>query len=364
MTHTRTWLCLPAFALLLFAACSDPAEEDAKGDPRLVVTADWLSRTLTLLDHDALVAGASFDEAKVDTIDLGAYSPGPLEVELTPDGARAVVTVSPGFFGGGVGGSLVGSPDVPEGGTLLVVDIARREVLAEIETAHTPMGIAVAADGGSAWTANYGDAQTGTTLSHVSLTDYTVTADTEVGGRPEQVTLSADGTQGALNLASDNAIRIFDTASGAVGDPISTASDPSDLAFVPGTGRIAVAASQGLKVQIFEVATGQMVAEVPTSGAFPYGVTHLPGTTRVLVTGGIADANLYDIDVATGELLTKTVLEGGAYPLVAAVNAEATHAFVPHPSDGKLGIFDIASGQLRTIAVTDGDGPTYVAIQP
>jgi DNA-binding beta-propeller fold protein YncE len=351
-------------ACLGVVGCGEPAEDEAAGDPRLVITADWLAGTLTLLDHDALVGGASAEAATVDTIDLSAYAPGPLELELTPDGKRAVVTISPGFFGGGVGGSLVGSPEVPEGGTLLVVDIAAREVVAELETEHTPMGIAISPDGRTAWTANYGDAETGKTLSKIDLGSYTVVSDTEVGGRPEQVTLNADGTQGALNLASDNAFRLFDTGSGAVSDPIETASDPSDLAFVPGTGRIAVAASQGLRVQIFEVESGAMVAEIPTSGAFPYGVTHIPGTTRVLVTGGIADANLYDIDVATGELLGKTVLLGGSYPLVAAINAEASHAFVPHPVDGMFSVFDIATGDLHTIALGDGGGPTYAAVQP
>ncbi len=356
-----------AFSVLLVvlaSGCGETVEEQDASDPRLVITADWLSGTLTLLDHDALVAGASAETALVDTVDLSAYAPGPLELELTPDGALAVVTVSPGFFGGGVGGSLVGSPEVPEGGRLLVVDIASRKVVAELETEHTPMGIAISPDGRTAWTANYGDAETGRTLSQIDLASMTVVANTEVGGRPEQVTLNEDGSRGALNLASDNAIRLFDTSSGAVADPMTTASDPSDLAFVPGTGRIAVAASQGLKVQIFDVATGEMTAEVATSGAFPYGVTHIPGTTRVLVTGGIADANLFDIDVMTGELVKKTPLEGGAYPLVAAVNQEGSHAFVPHPIDGMLSVFDIAGDGLRTIQVTAGDGPMYAVVQP
>lgn len=350
------------------AACGEPKEDEpVQGDPRLVVTADWLSRSLTLLDHDVLLATADVEAARVDMVDLDAYAPGPLEIELTPDGALAVVTVSPGFFAGGVGGSLVGSPEVPEGGTLLVVELATRSVLAEIETTHVPMGIAISPDGKTAWTANYGDGTVGKTLSQIDLETFAVVAETEVGGRPEQVTLNQDGTLGAFNLASDNAIRLFDTADGTIHDPIETGADPSDLAFVPGTGRLAVAASQGLRVQIFDVDSGEVAAEIETPGAFPYGVTHIPGSTRVLVTGGIADSNLFDIDVATGTLLTKTPLDGGSYPLVAAVTFDGDNqpwAIVPHPSDGMLTVFDIDAAEGTTVPLTTGNGPMYVAIQP
>ncbi len=81
------------------------------GETRLVVTADWLSQSLTLLDYDKLVDGQS-------------------------DGPSAVVSVGPAFFDSGVTNMLIGSPEVPPGGTLLVVDLESGDAT-EIEISDT-----------------------------------------------------------------------------------------------------------------------------------------------------------------------------------------------------------------------------------
>ena len=53
----------------------------AAGASRLVVTADWLNQSLTLLDYDKLVDGQSDARAAtVGTIDLSDWEPGPIEV--------------------------------------------------------------------------------------------------------------------------------------------------------------------------------------------------------------------------------------------------------------------------------------------
>ena len=48
------------------------------------------------------------DDARVGTIDLAMWAPGPIELRIAPDGRTAVVSVGPGFFTGS-GGSLVGA---------------------------------------------------------------------------------------------------------------------------------------------------------------------------------------------------------------------------------------------------------------
>ncbi|MBW2381245.1 MAG: hypothetical protein JRG70_17150, partial [Deltaproteobacteria bacterium] len=96
----------------------------SNGEVRLVVTADWLNQSLTLLDYDKLIDGESDGPSSVvDTIDLSGWEPGPIEVEVTPDGKTAVVSVGPAFFDVGITNMLIGSPEVPEGGTLLIVDL-------------------------------------------------------------------------------------------------------------------------------------------------------------------------------------------------------------------------------------------------
>ena len=127
------------------------------GAPRLVVTADWLNRSLSLLDYQKLVDGATTrDEALMGTIDLPDFAPGPLEVAITPDSKTAVVTVGPGFFAGALAG-LVGATSIDVHGTLLLVDLATRTVIAELPPPAGPMGVVITPDGKTAFSADHGD---------------------------------------------------------------------------------------------------------------------------------------------------------------------------------------------------------------
>src|SRR5262249_18208787 len=65
----------------------------------LVVSADFLAHTVTVWNRDALIDGVSDSgRAVLFSIDLSTYSPGPLELAVTPDGRTAVVAVGPGFL--------------------------------------------------------------------------------------------------------------------------------------------------------------------------------------------------------------------------------------------------------------------------
>ena len=143
-----------AAAALLTATlgCSssvDPsiADDPCAGEPgRRIVTADWLNRSLTVLGRDRLVAGCPAETAIVAQIDLSGYEPGPLQIEIAPDGRTAVVSLTAGFFEG-QGGTLVGLPEVTPGGGLLIVDLDTAEVRAALDLPQVPMGTAIHPDG-------------------------------------------------------------------------------------------------------------------------------------------------------------------------------------------------------------------------
>lgn len=190
-----------AAAALVMAAlgCSSSSSPAIADDPcageegRRVVTADWLERSLTILSHDRLVAGCPAETAIVAQIDLSAYDPGPLQIEIAPDGRTAVVSLTAGFFEG-AGGALVGSPEVPPGGGLLIVDLDAAEVRASLDLPQVPMGIAIHPDGTRAFTANFGrEGAPGDSLSVIDLTTDQVVDTIAVGALPEQVSLSEDG---------------------------------------------------------------------------------------------------------------------------------------------------------------------------
>jgi len=338
-----------------------------------VVTADWLGQSLTLLDYDTLIDGHSDAAASiVDTIDLSGWEPGPIELEITPDGKTAVVSVGPAFFDGdGVTNTLVGSPDVPPGGALLIVDLASGEAV-EVVTEDVPLGIAISADGTRAYTANYGTIdQPGDTLSVIDIPGRQVIEEISLGGRPEQVALSPDGTLGVVNLAGGSGgVRVFEIAdiAGTLSALVATGNDPSDVTFLENGTRVVVANSFSFDVTLVDTSdpsAPSVIDSFAIPGGVPYGVTYMPGRDQVLAPPGTG-SSLVTIDV-DGDVLIPSdpvVLPGGAFPLTAAVDTAESFAFVAHIADENLSIIDLQTGTSRSITWLTEPGPSYVAIQP
>jgi hypothetical protein len=341
---------------------------------RLVVTADWLARSLTLFDEAKLEGGAETACAIADVIPLPDDVPGPIELELTPDGRTAVVAVGPGFFDTIVGVGL-GARRIPAGGGLLLVDLETRTVRARIATPSVPMSIAITPDGMRALTADFGlEGARGTTMSVLDLAAGTLVESIEVGPLPEQVVLDETGTVGLVNLDGPGTVRTFDPAdpAGTLSAPLFIGGDPGDTAFVPGTGRALIARSltpSGYTVlDVSDPRNPRIAAERPLAG-IAYGVTHVPGTSDVLVTIGARPSRLLRVSLADAEPreLAEWTLAGGdrsSIPLGVAVSPDASHAFVPLPGPNVLTVIDLATGDSRALAWLSAVGPTYAAAQP
>lgn len=359
------------------ADTSDGGSDTESGpDPRLAITADWQAGSLSLIDLEALAAGAAaYDDVLVDTVDLSAYPPGPLEVEITPDGATAVVTTSPGFFDG-LAGNLIGVGDVELDGALLLVDIASRSVTAELQPADVPMGIAISPDGATAYTANYGTSETaGTTMTVIDLAGASIVEDIEVGTRPEQVSLNADGSLGIINLASDGTIRVFETSdpAGTLSTPLETSDDPSDVDFIDGTDLAIVSNSQTpaiyTVIDISDPAMPTIVEEPPPPGGFLYVATPIGGTQDVIVTAtDFATTTILRVSVA--QMPTEVVWRvdramTSAFPLGAAVAEDLGVVLTVAPGVNRLLVHGLEDGsEVTAIPWLDPISPMYVAIQP
>jgi len=360
--------CGIATALLatLAAACGgeEPASSSCPEDSgRLVVTADWLNRSLTLFDA-ARLAEPACEEQVVGTIDLADYAPGPLELEIAPDGNTAVVAVGPGFLPG----LAVSEEQVVAGGSVLVVDLSSRAVVHAIETPQAPMGLAISPDGRWAYSANYGDADVvGNTLTVIDIEAGSIVESYEVGARPEQVALAVDGASGIVNAAEDGTIRTF-SAEGptlTLSDPLEVGGDPSDVTFA-GATRAVVTQSIAWSYSLIDTSDPEqpsVLGEHPTTTGIPYGATAI-GDEQILVTTFLAEATVLWIDL-TGEpqVLTEIPLPGTAFTLGAAVDAEGRYAYVPQPNDQRLSIVDLESGTTHSIQWLTEPGPTYVALQ-
>jgi YVTN family beta-propeller protein len=340
----------------------------------VVVTADWLNKSLTVLDYDALVDGQSDPSAAiVRSIDLSAWEPGPVELELTPDGKTAVVAVGPAFFDGLPG--LVGVPELPPGGTLLIVDLDSGSA-DEIETEDVPMGIAISPDGTTAYTANYGvSGARGDTVSIIDIPGRRLLDEVNVGSGPEQIALSADGTLGIVNLASEGGVRVFQTSdvAGTLSELVQTGNDPSDLTFLAGNDYAVVANTQSFNLTLIDTSDPSAPRALESSQigvGLAYGVSYVAARDEILATSASTSPNFPTNLVRftrDGESLSGSApleLAGRNFPLTAAADSKGDFAFVAHIVDHALSIVELESGEVRAIEWLSEPGPSYVAVQP
>jgi hypothetical protein len=337
---------------------------------RLLMTADWRAKRLSLLDYAAIRDGATTrDEALWKSIDLEAYEPGPIEAELTPDGSLAVVAISPGFFATGVG-TLVGAGPggVPVGGALLIVELDSGSVLAELQTAQYPLGIAITPDGSAAWTANYGgNGQSGTTVSHIDLDSLTIVEEFEVGPGPEQIAL--DGSLAAINVASDGTVRLFDLTdpAGTLSPGAMVSGDPSWVLHMSGGDRVAVTNSidpPGYSLIDSSDPLAPVVLDTVQVTGIPYAATYGYDNDQLILTSVSGEGVAIRLfDTTTSELLDQIDAPHVGFPMGLAFDPEAGLALVPIPGANVLFLADFDTGETRTIEWQDEPGPTYVVLE-
>lgn len=385
MSHLRE---LVAVALLLTVACEEDGATDGEGDDtaasadststgagprRWVVTADFLAGTLSLLDYDALVAGVrDRDALLVDTIDLSAYAPGPIEVEIAPDGHTALVSISPGFFDTFVG-QAIGITDIELTGTALVVDLDTREIVTELQTPHVPLGFVFTPDGTRALSANFGfSGATGSTVSIIDLATLEIVENLEVGGGPEQLSVDETGELVIVNVDELDAIRVFALSdpSGTLSEPVVTADDPSGVAFVPGTSLAMVANSLGDNgwsiIDVSDPSAPVVVDTTISVPGFPYGATWVPGSTDVLMTlASDPNTTIVRLDPTTTPASIVWMQDAPlrSFPLGIAVDVDAGIGVFGAVGGDALGIVPLDGGAIESIP-WPSPGPSYVAIGP
>jgi hypothetical protein len=343
--------------------------EDPPRPERLLLTSDWRAKRISLIDYAALRDGASTrEEALWKEIDLAAHEPGPIQAELTPDGSLAIVAVGPSFFATQAGTLAGAGPGtVPEGGLVLIVEIDSGSVIAELETAHYPHGVAITDDGSAAWTANFGgNGQSGTTISHIDLTSHTIVEEIDVGPGPEQLDILG---QLAIVVVSDGTVRLFDLAdpSGTISPGFFVSEDPSGVLFVSGGDRVAITNSLGPPgYSLLELADpfAPALLDMTQVVGIPYGIAPGYDDEQIVMTSIIGSSIAIQLyDTATSELLQEIEAPHLGFPLGIAFDPEAGLAMVPIPSVNVLFLADFDTGETREIDWQDVPGPTYVALE-
>ncbi len=351
---------------------------DGEQTGRLLVTADWLNRTLSLVDLDALVDGAATrDEVLVASIDLSAYSPGPLVAEITPDGKTALVSISAGFFALPLANILIGGATIPAGtGQLIFIDLESRQVVGEVVTGDHPTDIMITKDGTRAFVGHFSQ-------SYVTVVDVAARAvieNVEVGFFSEELDQDDTGTVAAVSYSAAGNFRTFGTAdmAGTLSPEVVLTGDAAGVAFFPGTkAAFMVEAPNVLNgdpagynvMDVSDPTSPVMLDEVrfENDPVIQYPAFSVPdrGTVMLPVTlEGKMMLREYALEDGKA-VLTRTIDTGAPSTLFPAFSGVADgqgHVICPLPNEQLLTVTDLETEQSFSVPWGTAAGPTGVAI--
>jgi hypothetical protein len=356
------------------AAIADAAPLDAGDDAgttasELAITADFLAGTLSIIDVDLLHEGGTRADALIGTVDVSEYAPGPMSLNVTPDGKTALVSISAGFLGAFI--------TVPPGdGILLFVDIATRTVTGELEIGDSPMGIVFSKDSKTAFVGLYGENY----FAVVDIASKTFDTVATGSGYNEELAIDDTGTVGILTYGPAGNVRTFSVADpdGMLGQTIGLSGDAAGVAFFPGT-------KHAYLMQAPTILTGNVgghdVIDVtspasPVAHGGPRVGTH-PTTypvTAVSARSSIAFTSTQDNMLSVVEMRlngdaateAKRVVVGQAESLAYGLTATANgRVLVAVPGEHYVGVVDLEAGTAFTVPWEQTmTGPTEIKIVP
>jgi DNA-binding beta-propeller fold protein YncE len=200
----------------------------AGGKPRRAISADFLNQTLSIVDVDKLVPGATKDDALIGTVDLSMYVPGPLSVAVTPDGKTALASISGGWLR-----LLPEGSDVPAGaGTLVFVDLETFKVKGELKVGTDPLGIAITHDGKHAFVGVMSESY----MAYVDIEKMSYMPIQTGNQWNEEVAIDDTGSIGALTTGTGGDTMGFVVDMPAMhGQTRGLTGDAGGVAFFPGT---------------------------------------------------------------------------------------------------------------------------------
>lgn len=345
-------------------AVPDVPPEAARAGER-AVTADFLNGTLSIVDLDALREGATRADALVGTVDLSRYTPGPMSLGITPDGKTAVVSVSGGF--------LRLFTTVPEGeGTLVFVDLEKREVVGDLYVGDSPMGIVFSPDSKRAFVGLFGE----TYFAVVDLETRTFQPVQTGAAYNEELAIDDGGDVGILTYGPAGDVKTFALAdpAGSLGGTMGLTGDAAGVAFFPGT-------KTAYLMQAPTSLTGQVgghdlidvtdpLAPVASDGerrqAHPgtYPVTAVPSRGSVVFpwtdAGQVFVVEMALVDGRAEEV--QRILVGPAERIAYGVTAAPdSRVFIATPGERYVGVAELETGNGFTVPwEMDASGPTEI----
>jgi DNA-binding beta-propeller fold protein YncE len=224
-----------------------------------------------------------------------------------------------------VSGAETASAQAPEvGGTLIVVnkgaasasivDVSTGQILKTLPTGEGPHEVAVSADGSIAVVTDYGARSGGNTLTVIDVPGLAVARTIDLGSHRR----------------------------------------PHGIDFMPGDELVAVTTEQSRHVVLVNVATGEIVTELPTEGDVSH-MLAIPGSGDLIYTAEMRDATVTEIEVARGASVRK--FQVPVTPEAVGVTPDGTEVWVGSNDLGIVSVIDTESGEV--VRALEGFGWPY-----
>jgi len=209
---------------------------------------------------------------------------------------------------------VAAAAQVPEvGGTLIVVnkgaasasivDVSTGRILETLPTGEGPHEVVVSDDGSLAVVTDYGTRTGGNTLTVIDVPGLAVARTIDLGEHRR----------------------------------------PHGIAFMPGDEWVAVTTEQSRHVLLVNVASGEIVSELPTEGDVSH-MLAIPGSADLIYTSDIRDATVTEIEVARGASVRK--FQVPVTPEAVGVTPDGSEIWVGSNDLGVVSVVDVASGEV------------------
>ena len=241
--------------------------------------------------------------------------------------------------------------------TVSVLATANNTVTATIAVGGFPEEVAVTPDGSTAYVANNGSVTVSSTVSVIATATNTVTATIPVGIQPDGVAIAPDGSKVYVANAISGDVSVISAPSNTVIATIPVGNYPGGMVVTPDGGTLYVANALSNTISVIATASETVTATIPIgSQAFAMAVT--PDGSSVYV----SNSNAVSVIATASNTVTATI-PVGKRPVGVAVSPDGSRAYVANYDDDTVSVIATATNTV-TDTVRVGAGPWAPIVGP
>ena len=246
-----------------------------------------------------------------------------------------------------------------DGGTLGVISLETRELVAEIEVGRRPRGVRVSPDGAFAYVAVSGSpkcppwmdeddcAEPDKSFDGIAEVDLRARTRTRLlpgGSDPESFDITPDGARLVVSNEDSDEASLVDLASGAIIRTVPVGKEPEGVRISPDGTVAYVTGETDHDVTVLDTATGDEITRIPV-GHRPRDVVFTPDGAFAYVSAEIA-GTVSEIVVAENRVARTFHLPMDSRSMGVALSPDAGTLYVSNGRAKTVSVVDLASGEV------------------